>query len=64
MQKALTVLGYPLVYHTRTVLARQKDGDKWAELLERKFEGKGPISEDEWDELLGEFSVGIIHVLH
>jgi hypothetical protein len=53
MQKALTILGYPNVYHFSSFYDNVQDCDMWMELLEAKFEGKGTYGKEDFDKLLG-----------
>jgi hypothetical protein len=53
MQKALTILGYPNVYHFSSFYDNVQDCDMWMELMNAKFEGNGTYSNEDFDKLLG-----------
>lgn len=53
VRKALEILGYPNPYHFSTFLGNIRDCDMWHELIEAKFEGKGEVTKQQFDGLLG-----------
>lgn len=54
MREAFDVLGYPNPYHFSSFYDNPQECDIWRELLDSKFEGKGPaVSKADFDGLLG-----------
>lgn len=53
MHKALEILGYPSPYHFSTFYDNIQDCDIWIELMTAKFQGNGPISKKQFDQVLG-----------
>ncbi|KAH8886631.1 hypothetical protein GQ53DRAFT_875300, partial [Thozetella sp. PMI_491] len=57
LQQALVQLGYPKVYHTRTIpTERPEDAFKWIEFLNQKFRDKTSIPRSRWDNVLGDYN--------
>nr|POE90147.1 hypothetical protein CFP56_20614 [Quercus suber] len=53
MRGALEILGYPNPYHFSSFYDNVRDCDMWQELLQAKFEGKGVVTKQAFDGLLG-----------
>lgn len=56
MHTALGILGYPNPYHFSSIYDNVRDSDIWQELLDIKYEGKGPpreITKADFDAVLG-----------
>jgi len=53
MREALEILGYPNPYHFSSFYDNVQDCDMWRELLDAKFEGKGTVTKEKFDGLLG-----------
>lgn len=53
MRGALEILGYPDPYHFSSFYDNSRDCDVWQELIAAKFEGKGTVTKQQFDGLLG-----------
>lgn len=53
MRGALEILGYPDVYHFSSFYDNVQDCDVWLELINAKFEGRGTVTKQQFDGLLG-----------
>lgn len=53
MRGALEILGYPEPYHFSNFYDNVQDCDMWQELLAAKFDGKGTVTKQQFDGLLG-----------
>lgn len=53
MRSALEILGYPNPYHFSSFYDNLQDCDIWRELFDAKFEGKGALTKQQFDGLLG-----------
>lgn len=56
MRGALEVLGYANPYHFSSFYDNASDCDIWRDLIEAKFEGKGTVTKQQFDGLLGHCS--------
>jgi hypothetical protein len=59
---ALEQLGFEKgsIYHAANVFRTPGHADKWLKALKAKYESQGrPFGREEWDDLLGECSVGL-----
>ena len=58
MQKALEHLGFGPCYHMRTTVNEYpRDCAMWMEAFQAKYDGIGRFGEEQWDQLLGSYSV-------
>ena len=58
MQKALEQLGFGKCYHMRTALNEYpRDCAMWMEAFQAKCDGIGTFQRQQWDQLLGHYSV-------
>lgn len=58
MQKALEQLGFGPCYHMRTTMNEYpRDCAMWLEAFQAKFDGVGTFEKEQWDQLLGNYSV-------
>ncbi|WPH01364.1 Hypothetical protein R9X50_00420600 [Acrodontium crateriforme] len=53
MRETFKILGYPNPYHFSSFYDNVKDCDIWAELIGKKFEGRGTVTKKDFDGLLG-----------
>lgn len=56
MREAFEILGYANPYHFSSFYDNVRDCDVWRELIEAKFEGKGTVTKQQFDGLLGHCS--------
>ena len=58
IQKALEELGFGKCYHMRTAMNQYpRDCEMWLEALEAKYDGSRSFERQQWDQLLGNYSV-------
>ena len=58
MQKALEQLGFGPCYHMRTTMNEYpRDCTMWIEAFQAKYDGVGKFEKEQWDQLLGNYSV-------
>ena len=58
MQKALEQLGFGPCYHMRTAVNEYpRDCSMWLEAFQAKYDGVGTFGKEQWDQLLGNYSV-------
>ena len=53
MCEAYDILGYPNPYHYAKIFANVQDTDIWIDLLKAKYEGKGSVTKNDFDQVLG-----------
>lgn len=62
-RQALKDLGHERVYHTYSIIFDEPDhGDIWVEAFKAKFENGSPFKGQDWDRLLGKYTVQISHL--
>jgi hypothetical protein len=54
------MLGYKGVYHMREVFIHEHYNN-WMAVMEAKYEGKGKLGREEFDEFLGNYMVNTTH---
>lgn len=60
IQKALEDLGFGPCYHMRNCINQNpRDCRMWVEALEARYDGIGSFGIEQWDQLLGNFSVPV-----
>lgn len=60
IQKALEELGFGKCYHMRTAMNQYpRDCAMWLEALEAKYDGSRSFERQQWDQLLGKYSVSL-----
>ncbi len=61
MQMALEQLGFGPCYHMRTAMNQYpRDCAMWLEAFQAKYDGIGAFEREQWDQLLGNYSVSSI----
>ena len=62
MQKALEQLGFGPCYHMRTCMNEYpRDIVMWMEAFKAKYDNSGKFEREEWDQLLGHYSVRFMY---
>ena len=60
MQRALEELGFGPCYHMRTAMNQYpRDCAMWLEAFEAKYDGRRMFEKEQWDQLLGHYSVSV-----
>jgi hypothetical protein len=60
-QAALRILGLHDVYHMQSLMENTENARLWMKAMNAKYHGKGEMTREDWDELLGNCQV-FIHV--
>ena len=64
IQKALEILGYGPCYHMRTAVNEYpRDCELWLDAFRAKYDGVGVFEKEQWDQLLGRYSVRVANPL-